>query len=98
MKRKMNCFYAHGLSNLLTIAGFAAAMVGCALGELELSGRLALALAIGGIFAMACGFVVGYRYTICPHCGEPLYDFPRLPSKIPTYCPHCGARIEEPNL
>ena len=98
MKRKMNCFYAHSLSNLLTIGGLAVVLVGCALGEWELGGRLALALAIGGILAMACGFVVGYRYIICPRCGEPLYDFPRLPSKIPTYCPHCGAYIEEPDL
>ena len=98
MKRKMNCFYAHSLSNLLTIGGLAVVLVGCALGEWELGGWFALVLAIGGILAMACGFVVGYRYIICPHCGEPLYDFPRLPSKIPTYCPHCGAYIEEPDL
>ena len=73
-------------------------MVGCAVGGLELNESLALILTIGGLLAMACGFVVGYRYITCPHCGEPLYDFPRLPSKILTYCPHCGAHIEEPNL
>ena len=96
-RRKMNCFYAHSLSNLLTLAGFGAAMVGCILGKSELGGPLALILAIGGIFVMGCGFAVGYGHIVCPHCGQPLYDFPRLPSKIPNYCPHCGNYIEEPN-
>ena len=43
-----------------------------------------------GFAALLGGWALGLWFVVCPHCGEPLYDFPRLPSAIPDYCPHCG--------
>ena len=53
-------------------------------------------LAVGGFGVLLAGLAIGYRFTVCPHCGAPLYDFPRMPSEIPAYCPSCGKKIDPP--
>ena len=54
---------------------------------------LAGVLVLAGVAALLGGWVLGLRFVVCPHCGAPLYDFPRLPSTIPGYCPHCGKKL-----
>ena len=81
--KKMDCFRACRYSNRMVIVGVAAAVIGCVLG-------------IAGFAVLLAGFVIGYRFLVCPHCGEPLYDSVRLPDHIPSYCPSCGAKLEPP--
>lgn len=94
--KKMDCFRALRYSNWMTIAGAAAAVI-CVLiwGEGILPALFGVLAVVGGAVAVV-GTVIGYRFTVCPHCGEPLYDFPRMPSEIPTYCPHCGKKLDPP--
>lgn len=94
--KKMDCFRACTLSNRLVLGGFITTFIGCGAGYLEWFGLLAVVLAIGGLAALLLGGVLGLRYERCPHCGEPLYNFPRLLDRIPGYCPHCGKRIDPP--
>ena len=97
-KRGMNCFFAHSMSTLLTMGGFVIAMIACGIGQMGGCEPLAIVLAVLGIGGMAAEAAVGYGFIVCPHCGRLLYDFLRIPSKIPTYCPHCGEYIEEPDI
>ena len=96
MKKKMNCHVAQSLSSLFIIGGFGAVMAACGIGELGWNGTLAIVLAVAGVGVIGAGCAIGYGFVICPHCEEPLYDFPRLPSRIPDYCPHWGKPIENP--
>ena len=94
--KKMDCFRALRYSNRMTIAGAAATVI-CVLiwGEGILPALFGVLAVVGGAVAVV-GTVIGYRFTVCPHCGEPLYDFPRMPSEIPAYCPHCGKKLDPP--
>ena len=95
--QKMDCFRACRLSNRMAVGGTAGAVIGCGLGSLALVSRaLWGVLAVGGFWVLLAGLAIGYRFTVCPHCGETLYDFPRLPSEIPAYCPRCGKKLAPP--
>ena len=92
--KKMACFRACRYSNRMVIVGVAPAMFGCVLGTAGVPRLLAGILVIAGFAVLLAGFVIGYRFLVCPHCGEPLYDSVRLPDHIPSYCPSCGAKLE----
>ena len=94
--QKMDCFRALRYSNRMVIVGFAAAVIGCVLGAAGAPRILAVIVVIAGFAVLLAGLAIGYRFTVCPHCGEPLYDFPRLPSEIPAYCPRCGKKLAPP--
>ena len=94
--RKMDCFRACRYSNRLTIAGFAAAIVSILLWGEGILPVLFGVLAVAGVAISVAGSVIGYRFMVCPYCGEPLYDFPRLPTHIPGHCPGCGAKLDPP--
>lgn len=96
MRRELDCFRALRYGSRLVYGGFAAALAGCALGGAGLARILAGVLAVAGFAALLAGAVLEYRFLVCPHCGEPLYDFPRLPSEIPAHCPHCGKKLDTP--
>ena len=91
--REMDCFRALRVSKWLFYGGFPCALVGCGIGYWELSRILAGVLVIGGFAAMLGGWALGLRFVVCPHCGKPLYEFPRLPSDISSHCPHCGEKL-----
>lgn len=91
--RDIDCFRALRLSNWLCGGGFAGALLGCLAGWLDVCGPLAVGLLLAGTAAFFGGAALAYRYVICPHCGEPLYAWPRLPDTIPNYCPHCGEKL-----
>ena len=94
--KKMDCFRACTRSHRLVLGGFITTLTGCGAGYLEWFGPLAGVLAVGGLAVLLLGGALGLRYIRCPHCGAPLYDFPRLPDSIPAYCPRCGKRIDPP--
>ena len=95
-KIKMDCFRACRYSNRMLVAGTAAAVVGILLwGEGVLPLLFGL-LTAAGIAVAVAGCVIGYRFIVCPHCGDPLYDWPRLPTHIPGYCPNCGEKLNPP--
>lgn len=94
--KKMDCFRACRYSNRMVIVGVAAAVIGCVLGTAGVPRLLAGILVIAGFAVLLAGFVIGYRFLVCPHCGVPLYDSVRLPDHIPSYCPSCGAKLEPP--
>ena len=86
-----------GANESAAMGGTAGAVIGCGLGSLALVSRaLWGVLAVGGFGVLLAGLAIGYRFTVCPHCGAPLYDFPRMPSEIPAYCPSCGKKIDPP--
>ena len=95
-KIKMDCFRACRYSNRMLVAGTAAAVVSMLLwGEGVLPLLFGL-LTAAGIAVAVAGCVIGYRFIVCPHCGGPLYDWPRLPTHIPSYCPNCGEKLNPP--
>ena len=49
-----------------------------------------------GVAVTVAGFLIGSRFMVCPHCGGPLHNLPRLSTHIPSYCPSCGAKLEPP--
>ena len=79
------------MSNTLIYGGFA--LLSCGIGYWDGPRMLAGVLAVAGVAALVGGWALGLRFVVCPHCGEPLYDFPRLPSQIPGCCPHCGKKL-----
>ena len=91
----MNCHKGFQIYNRLTNGGIVVLIAAGAIGGLGLSQPLAIALLVAGVLAFAAGMAVGYRFVVCPHCEEPLYDCLRLPSRIPDSCPHCGKKIDE---
>ena len=92
----MNCHKGLKISSRLIDGGMIAVLIACAIGGRGLNQTLAVVLLVAGVLTFAVGAAVGYRFVLCPHCGEPLYEHLRLPSCIPDYCPHCGQRIEKP--
>lgn len=94
--KKLDCFRALRVSNCLFYEGLSCVLVGCGIGYWDLSRILAGGLVMGGFAAMLGGWALGLRFVVCPHCGEPLYEFPRLPSDIPEHCPHCGEKLDRP--
>lgn len=94
--RKMDCFRACRYSNRMVIAGTAVAVVSILLwGEGILPVLFGL-LAVIGVAVTVAGFLIGSRFMVCPHCGGPLHNLPRLSTHIPSYCPSCGAKLEPP--
>ena len=94
--KKLDCFQACRYSNRMVIAGTAVAVVSILLWGEGILPVLFGMLAVAGVAVAVAGTAIGYRFTVCPHCGEPLYDFPRMPSELPDYCPHCGKKLEPP--
>ena len=94
--KKMHCFRALRYSNRMVIAGTAVAVISILLWGEGILPVLFGVLAVAGAAIIVAGCVIGYRFTVCPHCGAPLYDFPRMPSEIPAYCPSCGKKIDPP--
>lgn len=91
-KNPLDCFGAERLSNLLCWPGFVLiALFGYLWDETGL-GKLGIGVAVGFALAIA-GLLVGWLGIVCPRCGAPLYEFPRLPRHIPQYCPRCGDEI-----
>ena len=88
-----DCFRALRVSDALIYGGFGCALLGCGVGYWDGPRMLAGVLVVAGVAALVGGWALGLRFVVCPHCGEPLYDFPRLPSQIPSYCPHCGKKL-----
>lgn len=91
--KRPDCFRALRMSNTLIYGGFACTLLGCGVGYWDGPRMLAGVLAVAGFAALLGGWALGLRFVVCPHCGRPLYDFPRLPSQIPSYCPHCGKKL-----
>ena len=88
-----DCFRALRVCDALSCGGFACALLGCGVGYWDGPRMLAGVLVVVGFAALLGGWALGLRFVVCPHCGRPLYDFPRMPSQIPSYCPHCGKKL-----
>ena len=82
-----DCFRALRVSDALIYG------LGCGVGYWDGPRMLAGVLVVAGVAALVGGWALGLRFVVCPHCGRPLYDFPRMPSQIPSYCPHCGKKL-----
>lgn len=94
--KKLDCFRALRVSNGMFYGGLSCVLAGCGIGYWDLSRILAGGLVMGGFAAMLGGWALGLRFVVCPHCGESLCEFPRLPSDIPKHCPHCGEKLGRP--
>lgn len=88
-KKSLDCFGVKRLSGLLFWSGFLPALLSGCLWQRSGDARLAIGCAAGFVPVLAA-LAVGWTGIVSPRCGAPLYDFPRLPSHIPSYCPHCG--------
>lgn len=91
-KKSLDCFGAKRLSDLLFWPGFLLALLSGCLWQWSGDARFAIGFAAGFLPVLA-SLVVGWTGIVCPRCGAPLYDFPRLPGHIPSYCPSCGGAI-----
>ena len=91
--KEMDCFRIVRVSNQLFFGGLTCGFTGCGLGCLGFPEAMADILVMAGFIVLAAGWVLGMQCLICPHCGKPLYEFPRLPSAIPSHCPHCGKKL-----
>lgn len=88
-----DCFRALRVSDALIYGGFGCALLGCGVRLLGQAPDAGGDAGGGGVAALVGGWALGLRFVVCPHCGRPLYDFPRMPSQIPSYCPHCGKKL-----
>lgn len=93
-KRRMNCFRAQRISSALSLAGVAVGAFSVFLGQAA-SLRWPVFTCAAGFLLLIAGLTVGWFGLACPHCGEPLYEFPHLVREIPARCPHCGRELEE---
>lgn len=94
MKKKLSldCFGSKRLSGLLYWSGFGLALLSGYLWHWSGNGRFGIGFTVGVVLALG-GALVGWLGIVCPRCGAPLYEFPRLPRHIPQYCPRCGEEI-----
>ena len=94
MKKKpsLDCFGSKRLSGLLFWPGVGLALLCGYLWQRPGDGRFGIGFA-AGFLLMNIGVLVGWLGIVCPRCGAPLYEFPRLPRYIPQYCPRCGEKI-----
>ena len=91
-KRPLDCFGSWRLSNLLAWPGIAAVLLCGYLWEWSGDRRFIIGIVLGTASLLA-GLIVGWFGIVCPRCGAPLYQFPRLPRHIPRCCPRCGEEI-----
>ena len=91
-KLSLDCFGAKRLSDVLYWLGFGFMLLCGYLWNWSGDGRFGIGLAVGAVVAIA-GALVGWLGIVCPRCGAPLYEFPRLPRRLPRYCPRCGDEI-----
>lgn len=91
-KMSLDCFGSKRLSNMLYWPGIGLMLLCGYLWQWSGNGRFGIGFAAGFAFALA-GALVGWLGIVCPRCGAPLYEFPRLPRHIPQYCPRCGEEI-----
>lgn len=88
----LDCFGAKRLSDLLFWPGFGLALLSGYLWQWSGNGRFGIGFAAGLVLVLA-GALVGWLGIVCPRCGAPLYEFPRLPRHLPQYCPRCGDAV-----
>ena len=91
--KEMDCFRIVRVSNQLFFGGLTCGFTGCGLGCLGFPEAGADILVMAGFIVLAAGWTLGMQLLVCPHCGKPLYEFPRLPSDISSHCPHCGEKL-----
>lgn len=93
-KISLDCFGAKRLSDLLFWPGVGLAIFCGYLWEWTGNGRFGIGVAAGFVL-IAAGTLTGWLGVVCPRCGAPLYEFPKLPRHVPQYCPRCGEKITE---
>lgn len=91
-KMSLDCFGSKRLSDLLCWPGIGLMLLSGYLWHWSGNGRFGIGFAAGFALVLA-GALVGWLGIVCPRCGAPLYEFPRLPRRIPRYCPRCGEEI-----
>ncbi len=91
-KISLDCFGAKRLSDLLALPGIALVLLFGYLWQWSGEGRFIIGIAAGTALLLA-GLIVGWLGIVCPRCGAPLYQFPRLPRHIPQHCPRCGEEV-----
>lgn len=91
-KMPLDCFGSKRLSDRLFWPGLGILALCGYLWQWSGDGRFGFGFALGFVLILAAA-IIGWLGVICPRCGAPLYDFPRLPSHIPAYCPRCGEKI-----
>lgn len=90
----MNCFGAKRISDLLFWPGVGLAIFCGYFWEWTGNGRFGIGVAAGFVL-IAAGTLTGWLGVVCPRCGVPLYEFPKLPRHVPQYCPRCGEKMTE---
>lgn len=91
-KWNLDCFGAKRLSNWLALPGIGVVLVGGYLWQWSGDRRFIILVVLGTVLLIV-GLAVGWLGIVCPWCGAPLYQFPRLPRRIPAHCPRCGEKI-----
>lgn len=91
-KMPLDCFGSKRLSDILAWPGIALVLLGGFLWEWAGSDQFIILVAAGTVLLIA-GLIVGWLGIVCPRCGAPLYQFPRLPRHIPPHCPRCGEKV-----
>ena len=111
-KKRMNCFRALKISNILFYTGFVLMAVSLLLyntasknavdaivhGDGSVAVNETLYYAGAGIGAVLClaGLILAFARVRCPHCGMSLMPAFRLPSSLPACCPACGEKLRRP--
>lgn len=111
-KKRMNCFRALRISNILFYTGFVLMAVSLLLYNTASKSAIdtlvhgggsvvvneTLYYAGAGIGAVLClaGLILAFARVRCPHCGMSLMPAFRLPFTLPAYCPTCGEKLLRP--
>ena len=111
-KKRMNCFRALRISNILFYTGFVLMAVSLLLYNTASKSAIdtlvhgggsvvvneTLYYAGAGIGAVLClaGLILAFARVRCPHCGMSLMPAFRLPLTLPACCPACGEKLRRP--
>ena len=93
-QRKLDCFGAKRLSDLLALPGVGLVLLGGYLWQWSGKGGW-IALVAAGTALLIAGLIVGWLGIVCPRCGAPLDQVPRLPRRMPAHCPRCGEAVQK---
>lgn len=111
-EKKMNCFRALKLANILFYTGFVLMAVSLLLSNAASKNAIDALVHGGGsvvvnevpyyagagIGAVLClaGLILAFARVRCPHCGMSLMPAFRLPLSLPVCCPVCGEKLRRP--